>query len=122
MRLIRLSSENPISRKVVLLAPRGQIACLRARIALISQTVHFLFAITLVAVSSPRIVNCLSPSGRAQPPSVPVLHVVDDEELEITSRHKTSSLVVCVHPSSICLPTRVLFTNDLELDFIHLAV
>jgi hypothetical protein len=54
MRLIRLSSKNPISRKVVLLTPRGQITYPRARISMISQTMHFLFAITLVAVSSLR--------------------------------------------------------------------
>jgi hypothetical protein len=63
MHLIRLSSENPISRKVVLLAPRGEIAHVRARIYMISQAMHFLFAFTLVAVSSLRKAHRLSPSG-----------------------------------------------------------
>ena len=69
----------------------AQIAHIRTRISVLSQTIDFLFAITLVAVSTLRIVHCLSPSG-AQPPAVSVLHIVDDEEFEITCRHKTSSI------------------------------
>ena len=75
----------------VRLAPRAQIAHIRTGISVLSQTIDFLFAITLVAVSLLRIVHCLSPSG-AQPPAVSVLHIVDDEEFEITSTHRTSSI------------------------------
>ena len=71
------------------LAPGAQIAHIRTRISVLSQTLDFLFAITLVVVSSLRIVHCLSRSG-AQSPAVSVLYIVDDEELEITCRHKTS--------------------------------
>jgi hypothetical protein len=71
------------------LTPGAQIAHIRTRISVLSQTLDFLFAITLVVVSSLRIVHCLSPSG-AQPPAVSVLHILDDEELESTSGHRTS--------------------------------
>ena len=72
------------------LTPGAQIAHIRTRISLLSQTIDFLFAITLVVVSSSlRIVHCLSRSG-AQSLAVSVLHIVDDEELEITCSHKTS--------------------------------
>ena len=54
---------------------------------MLSQTMHFLFAIALMAVSSPRKVHRLSLGG-SKPPPVSVLHVADDEELEIAGSHR----------------------------------
>ena len=55
---------------------------------MLSQAIDFLFAITLVLVSSLGEVYSLTRGG-SKPPPVSVLHVVDDEELEIAGSHRT---------------------------------
>jgi hypothetical protein len=71
--------------------PNRRVAHLRRRISIAFESIYFLLTLILMAVCSLREFYRLSCWG-AKPPSVAVLHIAEDDELQVTTgRHPTPS-------------------------------